>query len=195
MRKTTVIDFEKPISGSEETESVKISVKHTLSLDDMLGFVDNVYECCVDITEGTYMPEVYDFAVRESLIRFYTDFEIAGDLSDKYDLLYSTELYDNVLDQINQNQFAIACDSAEKKIKYAVDTMTGVAALKSMSVLEKLSQSLKEGFGGIDVDNLARLAQRLNGVKDEDLAAELVKEVKSGNSVEEKSADVTVKDE
>ena len=58
--------------GETEWHGIKIRVKSTLSLEEMMMFVKTVVDNCFD-DENCYAPEVFDFVFNHELLRKYTD--------------------------------------------------------------------------------------------------------------------------
>ena len=60
------------------TDNVEIHIAKTLTLHEMLLFVQEVVEACIDGETGEYLPEAYDFAIRAGVLSGEGEVTMAG---------------------------------------------------------------------------------------------------------------------
>ena len=58
---------------------IDITIKRTISLGDMLSFVNDVVASCFQ-DNGEFMPEVLDFAIRSNIILKYSNVSLPDNL-------------------------------------------------------------------------------------------------------------------
>lgn len=50
--------------------NVEVKIKHNLSLNEMLQFVENVVSSCVDAESGKFYPEIMWFSIYSSVLMY-----------------------------------------------------------------------------------------------------------------------------
>jgi mRNA interferase YafQ len=120
------------------TDNVTFQVKRMISLSDMVLFVREVVEACVDFEGGDYLPEAYDFAIRLGVLTHYANFEMATSMEKQYMLVYGTRAFEQVMEHVNGEQFRDIVQAINKKIQYMVNLMSSSAVAKINEVINKL---------------------------------------------------------
>lgn len=121
---------------------ISVAITKTISLKDVITFVGNVVDSCVDVESGQYLPELYDFTIRREVLTTYANFNMPSNVNYMYELLYQTPFYSSVVEIIDKEQFALIKNMIDKKIKYELDAMTSIAAKKAYEIAQQI-----EGFG------------------------------------------------
>ena len=75
-----------------DTQDVEIQIKKTIGLPEMMLFVQEVVEACIDGESGEYLPEAYDFAIRSAVLTHYANFAMPANLEKQYWLVYKLVL-------------------------------------------------------------------------------------------------------
>lgn len=151
-----------------------------LALDEMLDFVSMVVDSCVDASTGEYTPEVFDFAIREAVLTHYANVEMPSGLKDRYAFLYSTNLFDIVMESVNMRQFNDIMRAINKKLEYVLGVITSSAASKIYEILESVgnfTKAINETFEEIspeDMNNVLKNVSKLEDAPIEDIAASLI---------------------
>lgn len=151
-----------------------------LALDEMLDFVSMVVDSCVDASTGEYTPEVFDFAIREAVLTHYANVEMPSGLKDRYAFLYSTNLFDIVMESVNMRQFNDIIRAINKKLEYVLGVITSSAASKIYEILESVgnfTKAINETFEEIspeDMNNVLKNISKLEDAPIEDIAASLI---------------------
>ncbi len=179
IKKITVNAFEKVMKETykpAETfdwNGVEVIVKKTLSLREMIEFVDTVVKSCFTETDGVYIPEVKDFILKVCVLEKYANFTMPRNLETQYDLIYNTDAYECVLNYVNAQQFGEICCAINAKIEH--QTQANVeASHKQMNTLFDAFESLQEQLSGV-----------FTGVGENDVRA-VVDALSSGTLDEEK---------
>lgn len=183
IEKISVNQFESALDKEEvitetliDTEDVTITIRKTLSLHEMLDFVQEIVESCVDGETGEYIPEAYDFAVRVGVLTRYANFTMPANMEKKYWLVYNTRAFQQVLNHINEYQFNDIIRTVDKKIKFMLDVISSSAVGKLNEVINKFGEIAdisSKVFGGNNADDIANIVKNMAKVKDmseEDLA-------------------------
>lgn len=180
---------------STEWHGVAFTVKRHLTIEEMMTFVSDVVSSCFEANTGEYLPEIKDFSIRCSILESYAGFVLPKDLSEKYDMVYSSDIISFVMQYVEQTQFEAMLTAIDKKIDHQAQSniealnkqMNEIAA--GFSALEK---NLSEIFGGVDNDTISKIAGAIaNGSFDE---KKLVAAFKDDISSDNKVVPITKKD-
>ena len=137
----------------------EVRVKRTLSLKEMLSFVDEVVGSCFHDELG-YMPEVKDFAIKSNILTRYANFSVPDNLEHHYQMVYGTDAVDAVCTAIDTTQLQEIVNSINDKIRFLCNSKANLIQERINAVLEtmeKMSNSTKDIFGGLSQDDLKAL--------------------------------------
>ena len=169
-----------------DTQDVEIQIKKTIGLPEMMLFVQEVVEACIDGESGEYLPEAYDFAIRSAVLTHYANFAMPANLEKQYWLVYNTRAFQQVLTNINETQFGDIIRAIDKKIKYMLDVMSSAAISKIHEAIGKLNEFAEKSegmFGNAtseDMSNLMKGIAKLKDMKEEDIAKAVLDNAKAG---------------
>lgn len=169
----------------------EVRVKRTLSLKEMLSFVDEVVGSCFHDELG-YMPEVKDFAIKSNILTRYTNFSVPDNLEHRYQMVYGTDAVDAVCAVIDTTQLQEIVNSINDKIRFLCDSKANLIQERINAVLEtmeEMSNSTKDIFGGLSQNDLAALMSAIteHGL-DEKKIVEAYLEQKTAERVAEEAA-------
>lgn len=108
-KKISIASFDKVLkeqavpNTTEHWFGNEVVIKHTISIAQMLAFVDNVVSSCFH-DEG-YMPEVKDLLIKSNLLTRYANFTLPENLEHRYTLIYNTDAVAMVSKHISSAQF------------------------------------------------------------------------------------------
>lgn len=146
---------------------LEVTIKKTLSLKEMLEFVNSVVNSCFSNDEiSVYNPEVKDFAIKISILQKYTNFTLPKNSETKYELLYKTDVIPCVLKCINAEQFFEICTSIDKKIENVAQAnieAVNKQMVELMSAFENLQTQMGELFDGVENSDMPALLKALSG--------------------------------
>jgi len=151
------------------TEGVTFQVKKTIGLSDMVLFVQEVVEACVDAETGDYIPEAFDFAIRVGVLTHYANFAMPASMEKQYTLVYDTKAFEQVMEYVNQCQFNDIIQAINKKIKYMLDVMSASAITKIHEVIDKFNEIAETGnavFGNSSPEELSKFIGGVSKLKD-----------------------------
>lgn len=155
----TIIDERFVNAVTEQWYGVEVNMKQTLPFMDMMAFVDDVVKSCFQ-KNGTYVPEVLDFAIKSNIISKYTNVSLPDNLEHRYMILYNSDIVDFVCKSINMPQLQEIVSSINRKLSYMCETNT-VAVQNRLnelvSAFEDMQKKTDDIFSGITQDDMARL--------------------------------------
>ncbi len=167
-----VLNQQKVGITTEQWFGNEVKIKYTLSLSEMLAFVDDVVSCCFHETGG-YMPELIEFIFKSNILTRYANFTLPDNPEHRYELLYNTDAVDLVMKHINKKQLDDMLSAIGNKINYLCDS--------NISAIEKNLQEVVTAF----IDLQEKSAAVLKKVDPDDLS-KLVSEVSDGRPIEER---------
>lgn len=192
-KKISISDFESALdTQSTVTEilsnsnGVEMLIKKSISLDEMIIFVQEVVEACIDGETGEYIPEAYDFAVRVAILTHYANFTMPVNLEKQYWLVYNTTAVEQVLQHINTRQFDDIVRSIDKKIDFMLSIISSSAVSKINEVIAKFNDIATVGenaFKGIDSGTMTKVIQgisKLNNMSEKELATAVIEASREG---------------
>ena len=155
-----------------EWRGQEIIVKRNLSFKEMMEFVDSVTKTCFTISTNTYMPEVKDFAVKSNILEKYANFTLPNNIEHRYELIYSSDAIETVLNYVSHQQFNEIMASIDAKINNLAQS--NIEAMnKQMNELytafANLQSQMEGMFAGVNPDNFNALIGAFgNGGLDEE---------------------------
>lgn len=159
-------------TATVEWHGQEIVIKYTLSFKEMMEFVDSVTKTCFTLSTNTYMPEVKDFAVKSNILEKYANFNLPNNLEHRYELIYSSDAIETVLNHINHQQFNEIMASIDAKIKNLAQSNIEAMNMQMNELYTAFAnlQSQMEGmFAGVNPDNFNALISAFgNGGLDEE---------------------------
>lgn len=144
-----------------------IKVAKVLGMNEVCSVVEGAVNTCFD-DNGEYMAWVKDFAVRQALIRAYTDAEVPSNIQELFTYVYETNLYGRVLSEADTVQLRAVLGAIDEQIEYRIDreansTKRGLEAL--VALLQLLSTQMNEfssGLGALLGDEMKELQNELH---------------------------------
>lgn len=151
-------------SYTPDTKTLKIGganveIKTRLTLAQALGFVEFVVSACYG-QDGSYMPEMLDFATDCAVLTLYGGFTLPDDMSAAYDMVTRAGwIVDEITEHINPKQYASLVQAVDERI----DQINQSRAAETMKKLDEIS----EAFDGI----VTKMGDLFGGLTGEDMKA------------------------
>lgn len=188
-KKVSIALFDKIVKEHFQNEATiqwheaEVRVKRTLSLKEMLSFVDEVVGSCFHDELG-YMPEVKDFAIKSSILTRYANFSVPDNLEHRYQMVYGTDAVDAVCAVIDTTQLQEIVNSINDKIRFLCDskaTMIQERINDVLNTMEKMRDNTKSIFDGITQNDLKNLMGAItsNGLDEQKLVQAYIEQSKS----------------
>lgn len=178
MSKTKKITFNMLAAGLPKIEKrivnygdYEIAVTPTLPIKQVVQFVDEVVETCVDVSDGTYMPEVLEMAFDCAMLHYYAGFERAKDIEKAYRVVRETNVCSLVKSVVNKEQLAEMWLAVERRIAHKLDVMSSAAATSVLKMMDQMSaviedsEAVMEKLQGADMQSsIAELTRLYNNL-------------------------------
>lgn len=165
-------------------------IKKNISLEETMNFVEYVTELCFSETTHTYMPEVRDFAIKMFLIEHYTNIDLPQDIEKKYEFVYSTDIFQTVINNIDPYQFNEIIHSIDTKLDYMADA--NIEAFNNQvaevaKLIEQFGTLFSDAFDGVDSDTISKLVNSISdvGFDEEKLVKAYISQTKSNEEENE----------
>lgn len=142
-----------------EWHGQEIIIKRNLSFKEMMEFVDSVTKTCFTLSTNTYMPEVKDFAVKSNILERYANFALPNNLEHRYELIYSSDAVETVLNCVSHQQF--------NEIMASIDAKINNLAQSNIEAMNKQMNELYTAFANLQ----AQMEGLFSGVKTDDFNA------------------------
>ncbi len=177
MKKVSISQMDKIVKGLGNTEAtfewngIEVVVKTLLSFQEMMEFAGRVKASC--FVDGEYLPEVRDFAIRGCIVDMYSNIRLPDNLEHKYEILYRTDICQEIVKYINSEQYEQLLVAIDDKINVEADSNINDLRknVEEMAVeLNRLMTSANALFDGIDQDDIKTVfnAIKTNGAIDEE---------------------------
>lgn len=156
-----------PESVTEQWFDIEVTIKRSLPLKEMLEFVQEVVDACFT-TDGTFVPEVMDFATKSGILTHYANFTLPDNLEKQYWLIYSTGAVDMVCQHINMTQLQEMIGGINRKIDHMCDTDIVATKAKLNDLYEafvKMGTEVSDLFGGVNADELQKMVGNLGSTE------------------------------
>ena len=119
-------------------KDVTLQVKRMLPLGDAVNFVNDIATMCLDEERGEYQPEYFDFMVRLCVVMYYANVDLTKDIRRAYRVLYETNLFELVYQQVNNMQASNLILAAEKRVEHARHILESSVAGKVTEMMNKM---------------------------------------------------------
>lgn len=164
---------------------IEITIKRSLPLTEMLEFVQEVSEACFT-TDGTFVPEIMDFAIKSGILTHYANFTLPSNLEKQYWLIYSTDAIEAVCECINNAQLQEIVDAANRKIDHMCDTdivATRAKLNELYSAFEKMGEEFSNMFSGVNPEELRNMISALGNsdVSEEKIVSAYLEHMKNSS--------------
>jgi len=171
-----------------EWRGIEVTITRRLSLSDMMKFVDGVTNLCFS-DDGTYMPEIKDFATRCNVLEMYANFTLPSNIEKRYELVYACDVYATIMGSIDRTQFEVMLAAIDDKIDNRAQA--NVEAINRQmnelyAAFENLESRLSAVFDGIDGDTMKQLIGAMsNGKLDEQKLMDAYLDAKKSEGTDE----------
>lgn len=152
-------------------------IKKTLSLQEMLSFVDGVVNGCFNQDTFEYMPEAKDFVLMASIVEYYSNVRLPDNIERKYALLHNTDLVSTIVENFDSRQFEEMNRAIASKVKSRVDSNTERLAKMIAEIGDRVLavvNQFSEAYADVTKDDINNIIHAVSGGKiDEDKIVKL----------------------
>lgn len=165
---------------------LEVTINKTLSLQDVLEFVNGVTKSCFSENDNSYMPEVKDFAIKCCIVQLYANFRLPSDVEQRYNLIYCTDVVDVVLKHINNEQLNEIIEAINDKVDNIAQAnieMINKQMEELYASFNNLQTQLENLFSGINSEEMSKFVGALTEGKfdEEKLVKAYVEQKKENN--------------
>lgn len=177
-----------PEVATIEWNGLSIEIKKYITLDALRAAVSSIVGASFD-DDGIYQPSNTEPAIRFAVIGLYTNLSMFSDVGENYDLVYKTDLYRTVCNNIDKAQFEHLVEAVYAQIDEIIKVRSNSVLSKVNEVYEmtaNMQQQFEEIFRNVDSDGLNKLIGAVNENRglDEKKLVQAIMEVKNGNDAE-----------
>lgn len=148
------------------TDDVKMIVRDFLPLTDVLVFVREVAESVVDMEEGVYRPEMYDYMMRYCLMTIHANLTLPKDPEKAYDLMYNTPVIEQIMQIVGSTvQYKNIESMIENKIVHnleIIERSVEKQVREYLNMMEQFTNSVAPLFEDMDADKVAEFFNRMS---------------------------------
>lgn len=148
------------------TDDVKMIVRDFLPLTDVLVFVREVAESVVDMEEGVYRPEMYDYMMRYCLMTIHANLTLPKDPEKAYDLMYNTPVIEQIKQIVGSTaQYKNIESMIENKIVHNLEIIERSVEKQMreyLNMMEQFTNSVAPLFEDMDADKVAQFFNRMS---------------------------------
>lgn len=148
------------------TDDVKMIVRDFLPLTDVLVFVREVAESVVDVEEGVYRPEMYDYMMRYCLMTIHANLTLPKDPEKAYDLMYNTPVIEQIKQIVGSTaQYKNIESMIENKIVHnleIIERSVEKQVREYLNMMEQFTNSVAPLFEDMDADKVAEFFNRMS---------------------------------
>lgn len=142
-----------------EWRGMEIEIREGISLQEVTILVEGVVRACFD-EDDNYRPEVQPFILKDLTIGVFTNIALPSDSNKRYAIIRDTDLFQTVVEYINEEQFYCIKDAIDKRIQYRCQM--NISTLSSqvnevVSTLSDLSKQIDSMFSSVTSEDLQRL--------------------------------------
>lgn len=171
-----VLDTEITFDGKHGT--MNIGVVRRLDFNKAMRFVRDVAGSCANASTGEYLPEAFDFSVKVNTLVYYAGFNAPDDIEKAYDVIYGTNLYEVIRNEIDEEQFFALVHAAKERVSNEREIMNNTQAAKMNELIDRMDAVMSEGDSIFD----ALTSGELNGKLQEVLAVVSTLETPGNNT-------------
>lgn len=161
----SIFDKEFNKTNTIDYKGIKITIKNSISLNDIREIIEIVSTSCVDVDMGTYEPALKSFLIDLEIILYYTNIRMPKDLKSQYDIITQTDLFDVILPYINAAQYTEIVNGVDSKIAFLLNSVNNLATAETMKLtkdIEYMTEILKNALDNISNDGIRELTDALN---------------------------------
>jgi len=139
--------FIKPVDNFtiKYNNEFEFSVTPRLNLADTVSFVNSIVSELYDSEEELIAYELKDYAIRINTLIYYTDIQLPESLSNKYELVYGTDIVDKIIKdrEFNSDVYTQLVNSIDPKIACINEKMQNQFKLGTKEYIDQVTEELK----------------------------------------------------
>ena len=147
---------------------VELAIKKTLTLKEVMTFVNTVVKGCFTTDDASYIPEVKDFFIKCCIVDMYTNLSLPDNSEHKYNLIYCSDIIESVLPHVNGQQFNEMCQAINDKLDNLAQANIEMVHRQMndlYTAFDNLQKQFSGVFEGINADDVSKLVNAITDNK------------------------------
>ena len=190
MKKLNINTFEKIYKefGVEKKEivfpvedgEITILVNPTIELNQVIEFVNDVVSRCVSAETKMYYPALQDFLIRKNVLERYTNLVMPKDVEKCSRFIYGTNIFEQVCQEINQDQLSSTIHAIRSQTKYEVKKMNSSSKFDELcEVISGIVTRFAGQFDNIDVQEFMKKVKQMENLDEKRLVDAIVDNIEA----------------
>lgn len=200
IKKISISEFENALEANKENKCViewngiEVTCKKRLSLTEMMSFINGVVESCF-FDDGSYHPEIKQFAILSSFVEFYTNIRMPEDIDRRYDLLIRANVKDTLCAKLREEagaeyftQYHDILDSIDALLEYRANESINKLVAEIQGITDKYTEiidSINDIFKDVSPEDIEKLINATvdNQIDEEKLMQAYMNSTKTGEDI------------
>lgn len=152
-------------------EGMSAKVKTSLTLSEMSAMIADIVDTLIDMQTGEYNPEYTDLVKMILQLKHYAGVTIGkSDLSYAYRVLRETDLYPQLMANVDADQLIHAMNAVDKRVEFMKEMILSTAGHKAVEMLTQIEQMMNafdtasDDMNGDKMQQLLTMLGNLTGI-------------------------------
>lgn len=152
-------------------EGMSAKVKTSLTLSEMSAMIADIVDTLIDMQTGEYNPEYTELVKMILQLKHYAGVTIGkNDLSYAYRVLRETDLYPQLMANVDADQLIHAMNAVDKRVEFMKEMILSTAGHKAVEMLTQIEQMMSafetasDDMNGDKMQQLLTMLGNLTGV-------------------------------
>ena len=170
---------EKSLQINDEVVTYKI--RHQLTLEECIRFVNDVINECISTSDTMFIPMAKRFIINQNVMTYYGNFTMPDDVNKAFELVMASgDIIDSILNTVNISQFNMICEAIEASVEFETKKMLSAQEQRVNEVISEVKQftdrmtALFDGVNGDQMSGFIQSISQMPEVTAEDLANAIV---------------------
>jgi hypothetical protein len=174
-----------PVSFGEGEDKIEVICKPRISFTDGLSFVNNVVSAVVDEDLDRVVFSVKEFSIRTNTLEMFTNIRLPENIEKKYDLVFGTKIYEQIVDDINfdGDVYDIFLAAIDEQIAFESQKMLSQFKSETQTMIDHINTE-----GEQIINTFAEFGKAFKDVTPEQISALIPKIVEMGKIDEKELA-------
>lgn len=147
-KKVSVSQLKKLITPIEETVvdvcGIQVKVKPILTFADTIGFASEAVRSIIDEVDENVAYELYDFIIKSLTLKYFTNISLPNDINEQYQLVYETQLFNNVVQAIDDKFYTNLIKAVNNKIQFELQKIQNHIKVKSDLYISQIKDEVQK---------------------------------------------------
>jgi len=147
-KKVSVSQLKKLITPVEETVvdvcGLQVKVKPILTFADTIGFTSEAVRSIIDEVDENVAYELYDFIIKSLTLKYFTNISLPNDINEQYQLVYETQLFNNVVQAIDDKFYTNLIKAVNNKIQFELQKIQNHIKVKSDLYISQIKDEVQK---------------------------------------------------